>query len=85
MAHWRTVLPAAAMLEVEYEDMVEDFEPQARLIVAHCGLQWDPACLEFYKTSAAGADGKHGPGPSADLPHFCRGGGARMQRCFGRC
>ena len=51
MAHWRTVLPAAAMLEVEYEALVEDFEPQARRIVAHCGLQWDPACLEFYKTS----------------------------------
>jgi hypothetical protein len=51
MAHWRTVLPSAAMLEVDYEDLVEDFEPQARLIVAHCGLQWDPACLEFYKTS----------------------------------
>ena len=51
MAHWRTVLPAATLLEVEYEDLVEDFEPQARLIVAHCGLQWDPACLEFYKTS----------------------------------
>jgi len=44
-------LPAAAMLEVEYEALVEDFEPQARRIVAHCGLQWDPACLEFYKTS----------------------------------
>jgi tetratricopeptide (TPR) repeat protein len=51
MAHWRTILPAAAMLEVEYEALVEDFEPQARRIVAHCGLQWDAACLEFYKTS----------------------------------
>ncbi len=51
MEHWRTIVPAAAMLEVEYEALVEDFEPQARRIVAHCGLQWDPACLEFYKTS----------------------------------
>jgi tetratricopeptide (TPR) repeat protein len=51
MAHWRSVLPAGAMLEVQYETMVEDFETQARRIVAHCGLQWDSACLQFYKTS----------------------------------
>ena len=32
----------------------------------------------------AGADRKHGPGPSADLPIRLWGGGARTQRCFGR-
>lgn len=51
MAHWRAVLPAGVMLEVEYEALVEDLEPHARQIVAHCGLDWEPACLEFYKTS----------------------------------
>jgi tetratricopeptide (TPR) repeat protein len=51
MAHWRSVLPAGAMLEVQYETLVEQFESQARRIVAYCGLEWDPACLEFYKTS----------------------------------
>ncbi len=51
MAHWRAVLPVGAMLEVEYEALVKDFDLQARRIVAHCGLQWDSACLEFYKTS----------------------------------
>ena len=25
-------------------------EAQARRIVAFCGLEWDTACLEFYKT-----------------------------------
>ena len=53
MAHWRAALPAGVMLEVEYEALVEDFEPHARRIVAHCGLEWEPACLEFYKTSRA--------------------------------
>jgi hypothetical protein len=33
------VLPASAMIEVEYEALVHDFEAQARKIVAHCGLQ----------------------------------------------
>jgi hypothetical protein len=51
MAHWRAVLPAGAMLEVEYETLVQDFESQARRLIAYCGLEWDPACLEFYKTS----------------------------------
>ena len=51
MAHWRRLVPAEIMLEVQYEDLVGDFAPQAQRIVAHCGLDWDPACLEFYKTA----------------------------------
>jgi tetratricopeptide (TPR) repeat protein len=50
MAHWRSVLPAGVMLEVQYEEIVDDLEQQARRIVAHCGLEWDDACLEFHKT-----------------------------------
>jgi tetratricopeptide (TPR) repeat protein len=51
MAHWRAVLPQGVMLEVEYEALVGDFEHQARRIIAHCDLPWDPACLDFHKTS----------------------------------
>ena len=47
MDHWRQVLPEGVMLEVRYEDVVADLETQARAIVAHCGLEWDPACLDF--------------------------------------
>lgn len=50
MEHWRCVLPPGVMLEVQYEEVVTDFERQARRIVAHCGLDWDDACLEFHKT-----------------------------------
>ena len=50
MAHWRAVLPPGVMLEVRYESAVDDFEAQARRIVAHCGLDWDDACLSFYET-----------------------------------
>jgi tetratricopeptide (TPR) repeat protein len=53
MAHWRTVLPADVLLEVRYEDMVADLDTQARRIVAHCGLTWDAACLQFHKTPRA--------------------------------
>jgi hypothetical protein len=50
MEHWRRVLPAEAMLEVQYEDIVEHLEEQARRIVRYCGLEWDDACLAFHKT-----------------------------------
>jgi len=50
MEHWRRVLPEGVMLEVRYEDVVEDLEGQARRILAHCGLDWDPAVLSFHET-----------------------------------
>ncbi|MDA8050115.1 MAG: tetratricopeptide repeat protein [Rhodospirillales bacterium] len=49
MAHWNRVLPAGLVLEVDYEELVADFEPQARRILEHCGLEWDDACLAFDK------------------------------------
>ncbi|MFI5020208.1 MAG: sulfotransferase [Alphaproteobacteria bacterium] len=50
MAHWQAVLPPGVMLEVQYEELVGDFEGQARRIVAHAGLDWDDACLAFHET-----------------------------------
>ncbi len=50
IAHWRDVLPAGVMLDMRYEDIVEDVEQQARRIIAHCGLEWDDACLAFHQT-----------------------------------
>jgi hypothetical protein len=50
MAHWHRVLPPGRILDVRYEDVVADLEGQARRIVAHCGLNWDPHCLAFHQT-----------------------------------
>ena len=50
MAHWHKVLPPGRILDVRYEDVIADLEGQARRLVAHCGLDWDPRCLEFHKT-----------------------------------
>ncbi|MBB2164443.1 tetratricopeptide repeat protein [Gluconacetobacter sp. 1b LMG 1731] len=50
MAHWRQVLPADAILDVHYEDIVEDLEANARRIIAWCGLPWNDACLRFHET-----------------------------------
>ncbi len=45
MAHWRAVLPAESMLEVDYEELIADREATSRRVVAFCGLPWDDACL----------------------------------------
>lgn len=50
MDHWRAVLPAANLLDVDYEAVVEDTEAQVRRILEFAGLPWNDACLEFYRT-----------------------------------
>jgi tetratricopeptide (TPR) repeat protein len=49
MQHWQSVLPVPIQ-EVNYEDAVADLESVARRLVAACGLDWEPACLEFHRT-----------------------------------
>jgi hypothetical protein len=49
MNHWRKVLPAP-IHQVDYEGTVADLEGTARRIVAVCGLDWHPACLNFHRT-----------------------------------
>jgi tetratricopeptide (TPR) repeat protein len=50
MAHWRAVLPSRTLLDVPYEDLVDDPEGWSRRMLAHIGLPWDPRCLEFHRT-----------------------------------
>jgi tetratricopeptide (TPR) repeat protein len=50
MAHWRAVLPHGRIFDARYEELVEDFENQAKRIIAHCGLPWDDRCLAFHET-----------------------------------
>jgi tetratricopeptide (TPR) repeat protein len=48
MSHWRGVL-TAPIHDVDYEEVVNDLEGLARRLVAACGLEWEPACVEFHK------------------------------------
>ncbi|MCP4998301.1 MAG: tetratricopeptide repeat protein [Hyphomicrobiales bacterium] len=50
MAHWTKVLPKGVMIDAVYEDVVSDTEKKAKEIVAHCGLEWDDACLAFHES-----------------------------------
>jgi len=50
MGHWHNVLPKGRLLDVHYENIVNDLEREVRLILAHCNLDWDPHCLDFHQT-----------------------------------
>ncbi|MGB8601802.1 MAG: tetratricopeptide repeat protein [Rhizomicrobium sp.] len=50
MDHWHAVLPPGVMLQVRYEDLVNNFEAEARRLLAFCGLDWDEHCRSFYNT-----------------------------------
>jgi hypothetical protein len=49
MANWRRLLPADRFIEVDYERLVDDFETEARRLVAFCGLPWDAGALAFHE------------------------------------
>ena len=49
MDHWRRLLPSAALLEVNYEDLVTAPEAASRQMLEFIGLSWDPRCLEFHR------------------------------------
>jgi tetratricopeptide (TPR) repeat protein len=49
MAHWDMVMPGK-ILRVEHEDVVDDLEANVRRILDFCGLEFEPQCIEFYKT-----------------------------------
>ena len=53
MDHWRGLLPSDRLLEVAYEDLVDDLPAQARRLIGFLGLDWDDACLDFHRTSRA--------------------------------
>jgi tetratricopeptide (TPR) repeat protein len=48
MDHWDRVLPGK-VLRVQHEDVVADLEGSVRRVLEYCGLDFEPACLEFYK------------------------------------
>jgi Sulfotransferase family len=48
MRHWDAVFPGR-VLRVWYEDIVEDLTGNVRRILEFYGLEFEAACLEFYK------------------------------------
>jgi len=50
--HWKKVL-GDEIYEIHYEDLIADQERQTRRLIDFCGLDWEDACLDFHKNSAA--------------------------------
>lgn len=51
MDHWNEVLPGV-IYQVEYEQVVNNLEQQAKDLIAHCGLPWQPSCSQFEQNTA---------------------------------
>jgi tetratricopeptide (TPR) repeat protein len=49
MDHWNSALPGR-ILRVQHEDVIDDLEGSVRRILDYCGLEFEPACVEFHKT-----------------------------------
>jgi hypothetical protein len=49
MRHWDEALPGR-VLRVRHEDVVADLEASVRRLLDHCGLPFEPACVDFHKT-----------------------------------
>ena len=49
MRHWDEVLPGR-ILRIWHEELVDDLAASVRRILAHCGLEFEPACVEFHRT-----------------------------------
>ena len=48
MGHFDAVLPGR-VLRVDHEALVTDTENQVRRMLAHCGLAFEPGCLDFHR------------------------------------
>ncbi|NJN51548.1 MAG: sulfotransferase, partial [Gammaproteobacteria bacterium] len=48
MRAWCDRLPQR-IIEVGYETLVADIEPQSRRLIAALGLPWEDACLQFHR------------------------------------
>jgi len=52
MEHWRRVLQLP-MLEVRYEDLIDNQKRTSQALIGFLDLPWDDACLKFHKSGRA--------------------------------
>lgn len=52
MDHWHATMPGF-IHEIRYEQLVRDPESESRRLLAACGVDWQPACLEFHRNPTA--------------------------------
>jgi tetratricopeptide (TPR) repeat protein len=50
MRHWHGLFPGE-ILDIHYEDLIDDQEGQTRRLLDYCRLEWDDRCLDFHKAA----------------------------------
>lgn len=50
IAHWTGALPGR-ILRVQHQEVVDDLEANVQRILEFCELDFEPGCVEFYKTA----------------------------------
>jgi tetratricopeptide (TPR) repeat protein len=53
--HWQSTLPRHALLEVNYEDIVNNPTAESRRLIEFAGLPWQDEVLRFYESQAPSA------------------------------
>ena len=48
LGHWKKVLPIE-ILDVQYEELLDDLECESRRLLDYCELNWEEACLAFHR------------------------------------
>ena len=67
MDHWRSVLPAPVTRSTTRKRS-PTWKAYSRRLLAACGLEWDPACLEFHRRAGRSAR----PRPQVRQPVYSR-------------
>ena len=52
MQHWHKVLPGR-ILDVQYEEVVDDLETHVRRLLDYCELPFEESCVNFHQTQRA--------------------------------
>jgi len=50
MRHWRSTFPEGVVMDLQYEELIDDQEAWSRRMLDFIGLQWDPHCIDFHQT-----------------------------------
>ena len=58
MLHWNSVLNLP-ILDINYEELVSDQESVSRKMIELCGLEWEPACLNFHNSNRVTRTASH--------------------------
>jgi tetratricopeptide (TPR) repeat protein len=53
MEHWHSILPEGSILDISYEELVNNQEQQTKRMLEYCNLPWDESCMTFHQNKRA--------------------------------